>query len=409
LNFGTSVTAVSDEGDYVTATYQQAGADKEIRARYLIGCDGPRSLVRKHLGIEYTGETGVIRDFMGGVMHAIYFRSPGLYDDLADQKAWMYWAFNRDRRSFMAAIDGDAEFVFHTQLKSHEEDLEIDEAMARAMVAETFGKKIEFDIISRTSWTAGFALVAERLSQGRIFIAGDAAHLFTPAGGLGYNTGIEDVVNLGWKLAAVLKGWGGKGLLESYHIERHQNGVRNTTFARKFADSIGNYKAVPELEDDSEAGAVARKEAGVYLEAHARAEFNIPGITFGYRYDGSDIIVSDGAPLPPDVANDYVPSASPGGRAPHIWLEDGASLYDKFGFEFTLLCLEGNADTAAFEKAAIDRGIPLAVLTIPNEDLRALYEADIALIRPDQVVVWRGDQIDNADQILTQVIGHATT
>ena len=89
LNFGTSVTAVSDEGDYVTATYQQAGADKEIRARYLIGCDGPRSLVRKHLGIEYTGETGVIRDFMGGVMHAIYFRSPGLYDDLADQKAWM--------------------------------------------------------------------------------------------------------------------------------------------------------------------------------------------------------------------------------------------------------------------------------------------------------------------------------
>ncbi|MBT4941295.1 MAG: hypothetical protein HON14_19295, partial [Rhodospirillaceae bacterium] len=130
---------------------------------------------------------------------------------------------------------------------------------------------------------------------------------------------------------------------------------------------------------------------------------------FGYRYDGSDIIVSDGAPLPPDVANDYVPSASPGGRAPHIWLEDGASLYDKFGFEFTLLCLEGNADTAAFEKAAIDRGIPLAVLTIPNEDLRALYEADIALIRPDQVVVWRGDQIDNADQILTQVIGHATT
>ena len=281
--------------------------------------------------------------------------------------------------------------------------------MARAMVAETFGKKIEFDIISRTSWTAGFALVAERLSQGRIFIAGDAAHLFTPAGGLGYNTGIEDVVNLGWKLAAVLKGWGGKGLLESSHIERHQNGVRNTTFARKFADSIGNYKAVPELEDDSEAGAVARKEAGVYLEAHARAEFNIPGITFGYRYDGSDIIVSDGAPLPPDVANDYVPSASPGGRAPHIWLEDGASLYDKFGFEFTLLCLEGNADTAAFEKAAIDRGIPLAVLTIPNEDLRALYEADIALIRPDQVVVWRGDQIDNADQILTQVIGHATT
>jgi len=406
LNFGWQVTAVADNGDHVTVTAERDGQQKHLCARYLVGCDGPRSLVRKHLGIEYTGTAGVVRDFMGGRMHAIYLRSPQMYEHIAGPKAWMNWTFNADRRSFMAAIDGAAEFVFHTQLHSHEEDAEISEAQARAMFAETMGGPVDFDILSRKSWTAGFALVAERLSAGRVFVAGDAAHLFTPTGGLGYNTAIEDAVNLGWKLAAAVQGWGGDGLLDTYQLERHPSAVRNTGFARGFADSIGGYKPQPALEDDTPEGAAVRAEAGAYLEAHARAEFNIPGITFGCRYDGSPIIVADGTSPPPDEANVYVPSASPGGRAPHAWMSDGASLYDRFGFDFTLLRLNAKAETGALEKAAKDRCIPLMPADAPGDELRDLFEADLALIRPDQMVAWRGNTVpEDAGALLGQITG----
>jgi 2-polyprenyl-6-methoxyphenol hydroxylase-like FAD-dependent oxidoreductase len=406
LNFGVPVTAVSDEGNHVSATFEKHGEKKIIRAKYLVGCDGPRSLVRKYLNIDYAGEAGVVRDFIGGRMHAIYFRSSDLYNIVKKNKAWMYWAFNADRRSFMAAIDGKSEFVFHTQLKPNEENIEIDESKACAMIFQAFGKIINIDIISRTSWTAGFALVAERLNQGRMFIAGDAAHLFTPTGGLGYNTGIEDVVNLGWKLAAVISGWGGANLLESYHTERHLNSLRNLQFAKKFADSIGSYTAVSELEDDTIEGRIARKKAGVYLEAHARAEFNIPGITFGYRYQGSSVIVEENTPLPPDLANKYVPTASPGGRAPHAWLSGEVSLYDKLGFEFTLLCLREGLDTLEAKNIAYNRSIPLKILQINDVNLQSLYQANLILIRSDQVVVWRGEDCSGIETIFRQVTGN---
>ena len=183
LNFGTSVISVSDARDHVSATFDQQGKRRTLQAKYLVGCDGPRSLVRKYLGIEYMGEAGVVRNFLRGRMHAIYFRSSSLYEHLPSKRAWMYWAFSKDRRSFMAAIDGRSEFVFHTQLKSEEEDIEIHEKKAHSMISETFRRNINLEIIARTSWTAGFALGAEYFSKGRIFIAGDAAHLFTPTGG----------------------------------------------------------------------------------------------------------------------------------------------------------------------------------------------------------------------------------
>jgi hypothetical protein len=242
------------------------------------------------------------------------------------------------------------------------------------------------------------------MSQGRAFIAGDAAHLFTPAGGLGYNTAIEDVVNLGWKLAAAVKGWGGPELLASYDAERRGAAERNTAYARGFADSIGLYTAAPGLEDDSDEGARLRAEAGDYLNAHARAEFNIPGITFGGRYDDSPVIAPDGSAPPPDAANVYIPTACPGGRAPHAWLDEDQSLFDRFGFEFTLLRLGDNPGEALIA-AADDLGVPLTVLDLPAADLRPLYQADLTLIRPDQVVAWRGDAAPGAEAIWHRVIG----
>jgi hypothetical protein len=275
------------------------------------------------------------------------------------------------------------------------------------MFQEALAAKLDIEIIARSAWTAGYTLVAEKFQRGRIFLGGDAVHLFTPAGGLGYNTAVEDAVNLGWKLAAVLKGWGGPALLDTYETERQAIAQRNTSYARGFADSLGLFVPPPELEEDTPAGDAARKLTGDHFNHHARFEFNIPGITFGGRYDGSPIIVADGTSPPPDAANTYEPTACPGGRAPHLWLGDGRSLYDRLGFEFTLLQLGGApADIRHFQIAAEALNMPLSVVTIGGDEARDLYGANLALIRPDQIVAWRGNDASTADAVLRCAAGH---
>jgi len=410
LRFGWRVTGFSEdaEGVGVEAEPTQGGPGRRFRGRFLVGCDGPRSLLRRKLGFSYRGEGGAVRDFMGGRMHAIYLRAPALYDLLPKRRAWMYWAVNRERRSLMAALDGREEFVFSAQLKPGEDPDAISEPQARAMFFETLGAECPIEIVNHLSWTAGLTLVAERFQRGRVFLAGDAVHLFTPTGGLGYNTGIEDAVNLGWKLAAAVEGWGGPSLLAAYEAEREPIARRNTLHARRFADSVGLYVPPAEIEAETPAGAAARRAAGDYLDRHARAEFDIPGITFGTRYDGSSLIVSDGAAPPADDANRYVPSAVPGGRAPHAWLPDGRSLFDVLGFGFTLLRLgHRSADGSGIVAAARRLRIPVASLEFPSEELRDLYGADLVLIRPDQVVAWRGNRApEEPGAMLGMVTGH---
>src|SRR6185503_13666801 len=249
-------------------------------------------------------------------------------------------------------------------------------------------------------------LVAEKFQRGRIFLGGDAAHLFTPAGGLGYNTAVEDAVNLGWKLSAVLRGWGGPALLDTYETERQAIARRNTAYARGFADSLGLFVPPPELEDEGPAGEAARKATGDHFNDHARFEFNIPGITFGGRYDGSPIVVPDGTAPPPDTVNIYEPTACPGGRAPHLWLADGRSLYDALGFEFTLLVLNRSADGAPFRTAAGQLNIPLSIVALEETDAQELYGADLVLVRPDQIVAWRGNSAADAARVLCRATGH---
>jgi hypothetical protein len=274
------------------------------------------------------------------------------------------------------------------------------------MFREALAAPLDVEIIARSSWTAGYTLVAEKFQRGRIFLGGDAVHLFTPAGGLGYNTAVEDAVNLGWKLNAVLKGWGGAALLDTYEVERQAIAKRNTAYARGFADSLGLFVPPPELEDEGPAGEAARKLTGDHFNHHARFEFNIPGITFGGRYDGSPIVVSDGTAPPPDAPNSYQPTAIPGGRAPHLWLGDGRSLYDTLGFEFTLLALGARpADTAPFRAAAAALNMPLAIVPVPGDEARDLYGADLALIRPDQIVAWRGNSAAGAIRVLRRAAG----
>jgi 2-polyprenyl-6-methoxyphenol hydroxylase-like FAD-dependent oxidoreductase len=404
VNFGWRVTGFQILEDRVQVAVEatHGGAAQIITAKYLVGGDGPRSLVRQQLGLRYTGETGVTRHFAGGRMAAVYCRIPRFYADIPHPPAWMNVNFNRERRCFMPAVDGKEEFAFHTQLKPDEDEERITDVLAAAMVQQAIGAPLEVKVLARAAWTAGHSLVAERFGAGRVFIGGDAAHLFTPTGGLGYNTAIEDAVNLGWKLAAVLKGCAGPRLLESYEAERRPLAVRNTGHARSFADSLG-IEPPPEIEDDTPAGAAARRCAGDYFSNHGRTEFNIPGITFGGRYDGSPAIVSDGTSPPPDTANVYMPSACPGGRPPHLWLPDGHSLFDTFGFEWTLLRLAGTRGDA-FARQWRRMGLELKVVELKTEEARELYGADLALIRPDQMVGWRGNDDADAGQILSQLM-----
>jgi 2-polyprenyl-6-methoxyphenol hydroxylase-like FAD-dependent oxidoreductase len=410
LRFGWAVTSVERSTDGVVAHAERTdgGARESWRGDWVVGADGPKSLVRHALGIRYAGESEVVRDFVGGRMHATYLRAPALYDAIPHDRAWMYWAFNRERRSFMAAIDGRERFAFHTQLRPGEEATTPEAGIA--CFRQALGAEVPVEVLFTATWNAGYTLVAERFGDGAAFIGGDAAHLFTPTGGLGYNTAVEDAVNLGWKLAAVVQDWGGPALLATYESERRPAAQRNTAIARGFADSIGNYTAHAAIETPGPEGDRVRAEAGAYLLDHARREFSIPGVTFGVRYDASPIVITDAAP-PPDEINRYVPSGVPGGRAPHAWLADGTSLYDRLGRDFTLVSLAA-ADASGFVAAARVLGIPLAQLDLSREPaasgLRDLYGADLALVRPDQHLAWRGDARADAQVVLEQVTGRAT-
>lgn len=408
IRYGWKLESFSDEGSFVTASIRptDGGPSQEVRAKFMVGADGARSFVRLKLGIEWDGETGIQREFMGGKMFAIYLRAPEFVSALRHPKAWMYVAVNHQRRAFMASVDGVSEYAFHAALRPGEDPEGWTEADARRVFAEAVGAEVPIEILSMGTWLAGHALVAREFQRGRVFLAGDAVHLFTPTGGLGYNTAIEDAVNLGWKLASVIRGQAPDSLLDSYEVERRPLAQRNTSYARRFADSVGLFSAKPELEEDSPRGEAERQLAQRHFNEHARLEFNIPGVTFGGRYDGSPIIVRDNAALPRDEPNSYTPTASPGGRPPHAWLEEGLSLFDLFGTEWTLLALGPNPPSVeAFEAAAKQIAMDLRVVRLPQPALHELYEAPLALIRPDQIVAWRGDTADEAQAVLARVTG----
>jgi 2-polyprenyl-6-methoxyphenol hydroxylase-like FAD-dependent oxidoreductase len=408
IRYGWKLLDFVDAGTHVEAAVQPTagGPVQKVRARFLIGADGPRSVVRNALGIAWGGGTGVRRDFMGGQMFAVYLSAPGFYEVLPHARAWMYVSVNPQRRAFMASVDGKSQFAFHAAVHEGEDADAWTEADARRVFAEALGREIPVEVLSFGTWTAGHSLVAQSFGRGRVRIAGDAAHLFTPTGGLGYNTAVEDAVNLGWKLAAIVRGTSPLSLLDSYETERKPLALRNTGYAQHFADSVGLFPALPVLEEDSAAGDAARRAASEHLDAHVRLEFNIPGVTFGGRYEGSPLIVPDGTSAPPDAANSYVPSACPGGRPPHAWLPDGRSLFDTFHSEWTLLVLGPQPpDIAPFSESARGMALDLQVVHHADPALRALYEAPLALIRPDQIVAWRGHNAHDAARVLHAASG----
>lgn len=406
IAFGWRLQSFDDTGDDVVARVEPVagGEAVTVRARYLVGADGARSGVRSALGIEMGGATGLQRQFMGGKMFAIYLRAPAFYERYPHDIAWMYVSVNHERRVFMASVDGRGEFAFHAAVHPHETPEEWTHADARRIFAEASGMDIPFDVLSTGVWIAGHSLVAERYQRGRVFIAGDAAHLFTPTGGLGYNTAVGDAVNLGWKLAAVLRGQAHPSLLDSYEQERRPIGLRNTAYAREFADSVGLFEVTAELEAEGAAGDALRAQAIEVLGAHVRREFNIPGVTFGERVDASPIVFGDPARAPSDQANAYHPSTEPGGRLPHRWLNGERSLYDLLGFEWTVLApTDVEAEAERLAEAGRAAGLAVTVLPLGADDVGDLLADGLLLVRPDQVIAWRGTEVGDAAGLWARV------
>ena len=407
IRFGWRLVAYEDHGDYVGAEIEEVatGERHQVRCDYLVGCDGGKSMVRRQLGFSYSGRNSTGTNFYDGVMISAYMRAPKVYDVLGMPVGWHYLTVNNDQRTDCITLDGKGEFLMLAEMPAGKHIEDVDNV---AMFRQAVGADIPIECVSEEEWIGGLALVTDGYQSGRVFLAGDAVHLFTPSGGFGFNTGIEDAVNLGWKLAAVCRGWGGPGLLDSYELERRPIGIRNTNESGRLAAQIGDLNYPKNIEDEDDAGAAARLEFRDEL-LKFKEEFASLGIQLGARYDGSPVVVSDGTPPPPDSAVDYTPTACPGGRAPHYWIEEKASLYDTFGKEFTLLRLGASrVDTQPFIDAAAAVGVPLMAVDIPEDAIRDLYECDLVIIRPDQHVGWRGNEIPNdPDQLWRTLSGHA--
>ena len=405
IRFSTELSSFEQDGGGVTSqlTDLATGQVRRVRSAYLIGADGARSLVRDAIGATMTGNRAYARNYN------IIFRAPDLADRHAHGQAIMYWMVNEDMPAVLGPMDDAGLWFFMVTKLANDVDPASVDPVALIRAGTGLGD-LDVEIMGKDPWVA-HKLVADRYEKGRVFLAGDACHLHPPFGGFGMNMGIGDAVDLGWKLAAVLQGWGGPELLASYEAERRQVHERTIAEAVINYGVLGNQLVRPGLEDPGPLGEATRREVGEIIEATKLREFRTLGIVLGSRYADSPIVVPDGSEPPAEHFMLYMPSAHPGCLAPHLWLADDSSLYDHFGGGFTLLVTVGEAKEAeAFAAEAQALRIPLKLLAPGDRRLPGRYAARFALIRPDQHVAWRGDALPaDAAGLLAHVTGTSKT
>jgi len=361
------------------------GETETVRARYVAGCDGARSTVRQMLGIEMVGEQRL------SYSCAIYFRAPELWKRHDKGKAIMNVLVDKDGTwANLNAIDGHE--LWRLSMIGGPSYADAANVDPHACMRRALGTAPDFDyeILSIIPWVRR-AVVAETYQRGRCFLVGDSAHLLSPTGGFGMNTGVADAVDLGWKIEATLAGWGGPHLLASYTDERRPIGERAVREATVNFTNLRDIPTFPWIDEDGAAADQARHELGEKVKATTRREWESDGVQLGYRYDRSPICWDDGSVGPPDDPSDYVQTAKPGSRAPHAWLAPGKSTLDLFGRGFVLLDFGAPSGGDAIATAARRRGVPLASFAIDDPAVAALYERKLVLVRPDGHVAWRGD------------------
>jgi 2-polyprenyl-6-methoxyphenol hydroxylase-like FAD-dependent oxidoreductase len=398
--FGCEMESFIQDSDSVTAHVRTSkGADATIRTAYLVGCDGGSSTVRKQLGIQLEGE-GNIRKLRQALFHC-----PDLYERIPMGKGRHYHIAEGPIFPFIILQDSTCHWTLHASASS---DAEMAEIFRRSL-----GMPLEFNLLSVNEWTQHL-LCAEGYGEGRVFIAGDAAHLVIPTGGLGMNTGVGDAVDLSWKLAATLAGWGGPHLLASYEKERRPIGLRNVKASRAAMSGRLSWRAAyhPDIHKDTLEGEAIRAEMASRFDVEQRKVTEILGLEAGYRYVGSPIVWREPGEGPEPDNPQYAPTTWPGARLPHVWLDhpviknntvaeqnptttyDRAALHDHLGTGYTLLRLRGTrVETRNLEQSLSATGAPLEVLDIADESAREIYGYDLLLVRPDLHIVWRGNQI----------------
>jgi len=393
--------AFVQEKDYVrvTGTHLDSGESFTLECQYLVGCDGGRSGVRRQMGARLIGDEVIQR------VQSSYIRAPALLQRITPPAAWMSYLYNPERAGNLVAIDGRERWLIHNYLLPHEPDFDAVDRDRCIRLLLGVGTEFEYELLANEDWI-GRRLVANCLRDRRVFICGDAAHLWVPYAGYGMNAGIADAMNLSWTLAAHLQGWAPEALLDAYQRERLPITDQVSRFAMKHAEGAIHERThlPPELEEDSAAGAEARARVGQAAYHLNVQQFACAGLNFGYYYDASPIIAYDGETPPHYTMHDYTPSTVPGCRTPHLWLRDGRSLYDAMGRDYTLLRFDRTVDASALTRAAAERGVPLDVLDVDSPEAAGLYRHKLLLSRPDQHVAWRADRLPRAPHELIDLI-----
>jgi 2-polyprenyl-6-methoxyphenol hydroxylase-like FAD-dependent oxidoreductase len=394
VQFGHELVFFTQDEDGVTATVRTAdGVENQIRCSYLIGCDGGNSIVRMQLGIELRG------DSLLELRQALFY-CEDLFDRIPIGPGRHYHVAD-DKASFLIVQDDTKHFSLHA-IVEHDEDMPV-------LFERIAGMPIKYETLFIGRWTQRLML-ADRYQDGRVLLAGDSAHLVIPTGGLGMNTGAGDAVDLAWKLAGVLHGWGGPDLLASYEAERRPVGARAVAASRRAAAGRRRWRSAwrPEITEDSPEGELARIDLMRAADVDQRWSNDLLGIELGYSYRGSPIIVDERGPGPDTESFSYKATSWPGSRLPHVWLTDRSALHDHLGRTFTLVHRGPLGDAAAgLANAFTALGVPFATFPVDSPSAEIVLEGhDLILVRPDLHVAWRGNQLpDDLNGLAATVAG----
>jgi 2-polyprenyl-6-methoxyphenol hydroxylase-like FAD-dependent oxidoreductase len=395
VKFGHELLSYTEDPGGVAAQIKKTdGETIAIRSRYMVGCDGGSSVVRKQLGFKMQGEPHLLE------MRQALFHCPELYDKVRAPRARHYHRID-DHWTLMIVQDSRKHFTLHALVEKDEDMAQLFETIV--------GTPVKYEMLHCAKWVQRL-LLAEHYQQGHVFIAGDAAHLVIPTGGLGMNTGVGDAIDISWKLAATLRGWGGPMLLQSYEAERRPIGAINIKASGGGTAGRLKWRAAyrPNIEDDTAEGRAALANLLAIAREEAPKTSRVIGAELGYRYAGSPVICDEPGGPEPNI-KEYVPTSWPGARLPHVWLKPGEiSVHDRIADGFTLLRLGRNKDGAAGLRAAFRTiGAPLSTLDIDSEAVRRAYDVDYLLVRSDLHVVWRGDVLPtDPDRVARIVTGH---
>jgi 2-polyprenyl-6-methoxyphenol hydroxylase-like FAD-dependent oxidoreductase len=393
VRFGVAFESFEEKDDRVHAVLREQGrgTQEQVSCQYLIGCDGGSSRVRAGLGIQLEGQARV------GELYMIHFRST---ERNLLQRWGVAWHYQSPLGTMIAQNDDDI-WTVHVPVLPDQDATKLD---PRALVEAYAGRPFPFEILVANVWTPHL-LVAETYGKERVLLAGDSAHQFIPTGGYGMNSGVGDAVDLGWKLAATLQGFGGPGLLASYEVERRPVAARNRDASGRHMQVRMQIAEAYGILMEGE-GPVRRAEVGAQIAKLGNAENECFGIEHGFIYEGSPIVVDGSAASFPFDPVIYKPTTTPGARLPSTFLKDGTALYDRLGTHFTLIDFRGG-DPSPFVDAAARRQIPLSILQLDEPDLKGVYGQDMLLVRPDHHIAWRGTGggTPNAEGILATALG----